>query len=74
MIVHDDTTAKHQSKSARKPPPPKDDADVAFADSRGKDRKRTEEGYRVFTEDELKLNSGGGTCILYLSRHTLVSV
>lgn len=23
--------------------------------------KRTEEGYRIFTEDELKLNSGGGT-------------
>ena len=26
-----------------------------------KARKRTEEGYRIFHEDELKINRGGGT-------------
>lgn len=35
--------------------------------------KRTEEGYRVFTEDELKLNSGGGTYMIYLPRYTTLS-
>lgn len=38
VVVHDDTSSKSQSKSAQKRPPPKDDADAAFADSRGMDR------------------------------------
>ena len=68
-VVHD--TSATPKPAARAPQPPLDDDDAAFADSRGTERtcamytdagKRTEEGYRVFNEDELKLGQGGGTC------------
>lgn len=67
-VVHDTSSAP---RAAPQPRPKKlDDDDAAFADSRGKDRTclahagaRTEEGYRIFTEDELKLNKGGGACM-----------
>ncbi|KAK0548089.1 hypothetical protein OC846_004608 [Tilletia horrida] len=38
-----------------------DDEDIAFADSRGSTRKRTEEGFPIYTEAELKLGQGGDT-------------
>ncbi|WFC93964.1 hypothetical protein MBRA1_000590 [Malassezia brasiliensis] len=58
-VVHD-TSNQTRSVPSQPRPAKLDEADAAFADSRGKDRKRTEEGFRVFTEDELKLNQGGG--------------
>ncbi|WFC98212.1 hypothetical protein MYAM1_000937 [Malassezia yamatoensis] len=59
-VVVVDPTPKIREFS--KPAPVKlDEGDAAFANSRGKDRTKTEEGYRIFTEDELKLNQGGGT-------------
>ncbi|WFD25460.1 hypothetical protein MNAN1_000420 [Malassezia nana] len=59
VVVHD-TSSKTSTapKQSRARP---DDEDAAFADSRGRDRKRTEEGFRIFTEEELRLNEGGGT-------------
>eukprot|EP01086_Lenisia_limosa_P002770 TRINITY_DN16784_c0_g1_i1.p1 TRINITY_DN16784_c0_g1~~TRINITY_DN16784_c0_g1_i1.p1 ORF type:complete len:112 (-),score=38.68 TRINITY_DN16784_c0_g1_i1:27-362(-) len=35
--------------------------DDPFADLRGKKEMKTEEGYRIFTEKQLKLGQGGGT-------------
>ncbi|KAI3625967.1 hypothetical protein CBS9595_001328 [Malassezia furfur] len=52
-VVHD-TSNQTRSAPSQPRPPKLDEADAAFADSRGKDR------FRIFTEDELKLNQGGG--------------
>ncbi|WFD18119.1 hypothetical protein MCAP1_000331 [Malassezia caprae] len=60
VVVHD-TSAPARPTASGQPARPADDEDAAFADSRGRDRKRTEEGFRIFTEDELRLNEGGGT-------------
>ncbi|CAD6888472.1 unnamed protein product [Tilletia laevis] len=38
-----------------------DEDDLAFADSRGSARKRTEEGFPIYSESELKIGQGGGT-------------
>ena len=83
IVVHDETTTKVKKKPAI--PRPQDDDDAAFVDSRGQDRtytigctnagKRTEEGFRVFTEDELKLNKGGGMCDFCSDdRYTIVPI
>ncbi|WFD29439.1 Antiviral helicase ski2 [Malassezia sp. CBS 17886] len=58
VVVHD--ALRPLVRTARQPPPPRDADDAAFVDSRGANaRKRTEDGCRIFTVQELKLDEGG---------------
>lgn len=69
-VVHDPSAASEAATAASKPKKGKKKATAAappddlasFTSSRGLDdsRKRTEEGYRIYTEEELGLNSTGG--------------
>ncbi|KAJ2160588.1 hypothetical protein GGF46_002130 [Coemansia sp. RSA 552] len=52
-----DATAAGKSTAAQKQPPPKDDA---FADTRGKNTKYTDDGFRVFYYDDLRIGEGQG--------------
>ncbi|WFD21754.1 hypothetical protein MEQU1_000410 [Malassezia equina] len=60
VVVHDTSASARTAPPAQARSRPTNDEDATFADSRGRDRKRTEEGFRIFTEKELRLNEGGG--------------
>ncbi|WFD05069.1 hypothetical protein MVES1_000395 [Malassezia vespertilionis] len=69
-VVHDMSSATTVSQPKLLSKKSLTEEDAEFADSRGKERtwgyilitgKMTTEGFRVYTEDELKLNQGGDT-------------
>ncbi|KAF9569711.1 hypothetical protein CPC08DRAFT_745598 [Agrocybe pediades] len=79
--TNDDEKKSKATKADRKKP----DVDPSFTDSRGTgDRRKTEEGWSVYKEDELGINDEGGGKLLYVpallpvlllpTRHTVMSI